>query len=92
MGLLMFNKLSLESSGGSPENLTPFPTGDRRRSVLDDGITINGDWESDGIVEFGGSIFSNVTADTLVATENGQVKGTVWPRDVTIAARFLRSI
>lgn len=81
----MFNKLPSQSSGGSPENLTPFPNGDRRRSVLHDGITINGDWESDGIVEFGGSIDGNVTADTLVVTETGKVRGYVWARNVTIA-------
>ena len=85
MGLLMFNKLPSQSSGRSPENLPLFPTGDCRRSVLHDGITINGDWDSDGIVEFGGSIVGNVTADTLVVTESGKVKGTVWARNVTIA-------
>lgn len=85
MGLLMLKKLPSQSSGDSPENLTPLPTGDRRRSVLHDGITIRGDWESEGIVEFGGSIVGNVTADTLVVTENGKVRGSVWARNVTIA-------
>ena len=81
----MFHKLPSQSPAGSPENLTPFPTGDRRRSVVHDGITINGDWDSDGIVEFDGSIVGNVTADTLVVTENGSITGNVWARNVTIA-------
>ena len=85
MGLLMLKKLPSQSSGDSPENLPPLPTGDRRRSVLHDGITIRGDWESEGIVEFGGSIVGNVTADTLVVTENGKITGNVWARNVTVA-------
>ena len=81
----MFNKLPSQSSAGRHGDLTSYPTGDRRCSVLHDGITINGDWESDGIVEFGGSIVGNVTADTLVVTENGKVRGNVCARNVTIA-------
>ena len=81
----MFNKLPSQSSAGRHGDLTSYPTEDRRRSVLHDGITINGDWQSDGIVEFGGSIVGNVTADTLVVTENGTVRGNVWARNVTIA-------
>lgn len=81
----MFNKLLSQSSSGLPGDLATFPNGDRRRSVVHDGITINGNWESDGIVEFGGSIIGDVTADTLVVTENGQVRGNVRARTVTIA-------
>jgi cytoskeletal protein CcmA (bactofilin family) len=58
---------------------------DRRRSVLHDGITITGDWESDGIVEFGGTIKGDLTADTIVLTEDGLITGNVRARNVTIS-------
>jgi cytoskeletal protein CcmA (bactofilin family) len=79
----MFTKSSAQSSDipvGSQS-----ASADRRRSVLHDGITIRGDWESDGIVEFGGTIIGDLTADTLVLTEDGKVTGNVRARNVTIS-------
>ena len=57
---------------------------DRRRSVLHEGISINGDWTSHGIVEFGGEIVGNLNVDTLVLTRNGRVAGHVRAHSVTI--------
>lgn len=47
----------------------------QRRSVLHDGIVIKGDWQSDGIVEFGGAITGDLTVDVLIVTSTGTVDG-----------------
>lgn len=57
---------------------------DKRRSVLHAGITIQGNWTSDGIVEFGGTITGDLTADVLVVTKTGQITGTIRADHVTI--------
>ena len=79
----MFSKSSPQSSAIPVANASA--SDDRRRSVLHDGITIRGNWESDGIVEFGGTIIGDLTADTLVLTEQGKVTGNVRARNVTIS-------
>lgn len=57
---------------------------DKRRSVLHEGITIQGNWTSDGIVEFGGTIIGDLTADIHVVTKTGQITGTIRADHVTI--------
>jgi cytoskeletal protein CcmA (bactofilin family) len=57
---------------------------ERRRSVLHEGIRIKGDWTSDGVVEFGGTIEGDLTAEVLVLTAQGKIKGNVRAHTVTI--------
>lgn len=81
----MFAKSSTIPAGPTPS--TPSggaSSADRRRSVLHEGITIRGEWTSDGIVEFGGTFVGDLTVDTLVLTRSGQIKGNVKARNVTI--------
>ena len=65
-----------------PKSLSEKPK--PRRSLLHDGIVINGDWRSDGIVEFGGKITGDLTVDVLVVTGTGKVDGNVRARSVTV--------
>jgi len=58
--------------------------GNARRSVLHEGITIKGEWTSDGIVDFGGTFEGDLTVDTLVLARTGRIKGNVRARSVTI--------
>ncbi len=58
--------------------------GNTRRSVLHEGITIKGEWTSDGIVDFGGTFEGDLTVDTLVLARTGRIKGNVRARSVTI--------
>ena len=60
----------------------------QRRSVLHDGIVIKGDWQSDGIVEFGGGITGDLTVDVLIITSTGTVEGNVRARSVTVEGRL----
>ena len=70
------------------EGLTPASSFSKeprqRRSLLHDGIVIQGDWQSDGIVEFGGRITGDLTVDVLVVTGTGNVDGNVRARSVTV--------
>ena len=45
---------------------------------------IQGDWQSDGIVEFGGDIVGDLTVDVLIVKGSGRVDGNVRARSVTI--------
>ena len=65
-----------------PKSLSEKPK--PRRSLLHDGIVINGDWRSDGIVEFGEKITGDLTVDVLVVTGTGKVDGNVRARSVTV--------
>ena len=69
-----------------PKSLSEKPK--PRRSLLHDGIVINGDWRSDGIVEFGGNIIGDLTVDVLIVTGTGNVEGNVRARSVTIEGRL----
>ena len=87
--ITMFTKTPTPPTGTTP----PMPSAeassaDRRRSVLHEGITIKGEWTSDGIVEFGGTFVGDLTVDTLVLTRSGQIKGNVRARSVTIEGSF----
>ncbi len=69
---------------GAEQKDPDAPKGERRRSVLHEGITINGDWTSDGIVEFGGTIIGDLTVDTLIVARSGRIEGNVRARNVTL--------
>jgi cytoskeletal protein CcmA (bactofilin family) len=64
-------------------------TTEKRRSVLQEGIHINGDWSGDGIVEFSGTIVGDITVDTLVLTRTGHVTGTVRASHVIIEGTLI---
>lgn len=66
-----------------PEQLGKVET-NRRRSVLHDGIQIEGKWVSDGIVEFGGQFLGELSVETLVLTKDGRIRGDIRAQIVTI--------
>ena len=76
------NNDDLNSPESFSENRKP------RRSLLHDGIVIKGDWQSDGIVEFGGKITGDLTVDVLVVTGTGKVNGNVIARSATVEGHF----
>ncbi|MDB4185832.1 polymer-forming cytoskeletal protein [bacterium] len=65
-----------------------LPDSTQRRSVLHDGIVIEGDWQSDSIVEFGGAITGDLTVDVLIVTSTGTVEGNVRARSVTVEGQL----
>lgn len=65
---------------------------DKRRSVLHEGITIKGDWSSDGIIEFGGTIVGDLTAETLVLTKDGKITGNVHAHTVLVEGQITGTI
>jgi cytoskeletal protein CcmA (bactofilin family) len=85
----MFAK-SQDNSQNSPSPLSDAEAAaiNTRRSVLHEGITIKGEWTSDGIVDFGGTFEGDLTVDTLVLARNGKIKGNVRARSVTIEGRL----
>ena len=80
----MLNMFSNSNNGdlNSPESFSENRK--PRRSLLHDGIVIQGDWQSDGTVEFGGRITGDLTVDVLVLTGTGNVDGNVRARSVTV--------
>ena len=64
----------------------------KHRSVLHAGVTINGDWTSDGVVEFGGTIIGDLTAEAIVITKTGKVQGAVRAHSVTIEGTLTGTI
>jgi len=81
----MFAKTSTSLTENTPPMSGVEPTtADRRRSVLHEGITIKGEWTSDGIVDFGGTFEGDLNVDTLVLARTGKIKGNVRARSVTI--------
>ena len=63
-------------------------SGEKHRSKLHDDVWIKGDWTSDGVVEFGGKLVGNLTADVLVLTTEGQVTGNVRARNIIIEGQL----
>lgn len=65
---------------------TPSATAtvDRKRSVIAEDIVIEGNMVSQGILEFGGQITGDVTADAVVLTSTARVRGRVRARQLTI--------
>ncbi len=57
---------------------------DRKRSVIAEDIVIEGNIVSQGILEFGGQITGDITADAVVLTSTARVRGRVKARQLTI--------
>ena len=70
----------------SKPSQTPAPTTatDRKRSVIAEDILIEGNIVSQGILEFGGQITGDITADAVVLTSTARVRGRVRARQLTI--------
>ena len=70
----------------SKPSQTPMPTAatDRKRSVIAEDILIEGNIVSQGILEFGGQITGDITADAVVLTSTARVRGRVRARQLTI--------
>jgi cytoskeletal protein CcmA (bactofilin family) len=66
------------------QTLTPTAAVDRKRSVIAEDIVIEGNIVSRGILEFGGQITGDITADAVVITATARVRGRVRARQLTI--------
>ena len=80
----MFSRSKSETPKPYTAPLRDSASADRRRSVLYEGIRIKGDWTSDGVVEFGGTIEGDLTAEVLVLAAQGRIEGNVRAHTVTI--------
>lgn len=84
----MFNKSKPETNQPTqlpylrPSDTTPLV--DKRRSVLNEGVVIRGDWTSDGIVEFGGSLIGDLSAEVLIINKTGKLTGNTRANTITI--------
>lgn len=72
----------LGSKAGSPSS-APIST-ERRRSVFAEDLFVEGNIASEGILEFGGEIVGDLTADAVILTATARVKGRVRARQLTI--------
>ena len=61
---------------------------ERTRSVFAEDLRIEGNIASDGILEFGGQLTGDLTADALVLTTTARVKGNVRARQLTIEGQL----
>ena len=84
----MLKMFSSSTSDVTVSQNTNLDKKEQRHSVLHDGIVIQGDWQSDGIVEFGGKIIGDLTVDVLIVTGTGNVEGNVRARSVTIEGKL----
>lgn len=57
---------------------------DLKRSVIAEDILVDGNIVCQGILEFGGQITGDITADTVVVTSTARVRGRVQARQLTI--------
>jgi cytoskeletal protein CcmA (bactofilin family) len=84
----MFNKSKPESKQPAQLPYAPpadkTPLADKRRSVLNEGVVIRGDWTSDGIVEFGGSLIGDLSTEVLIIIKTGKLIGNTRANTVTI--------
>ena len=84
----MFSKTRPESDQPAQTGYAPppdkTPNVATRRSVLNEGVAIRGDWTSDGVVEFGGSLVGDLTAEVLIISKTGKVSGNMRAKTVTI--------
>jgi cytoskeletal protein CcmA (bactofilin family) len=83
---LMFSKAKPDPISPKPD-VAPnreAPQIDEQRSILLKGTSIKGDFASDGIVDLGGSIFGELTAETLVVTKSGKVEGGIHAASVIV--------
>jgi cytoskeletal protein CcmA (bactofilin family) len=88
----MFGKTIPAAQNERPNFAESDQIRDRRRSVLHEGITIRGEWHSDGIVDFGGKFDGNLYVETLVLNRSGQINGHVNAKTVTIDGDFTGTI
>ena len=88
----MFKMFSNSTNDNPVLQNTKLDKPEQRHSVLHDGIVIEGDWQSDGIVEFGGKIIGDLTVDVLIVTGTGNVEGNVRARSVTIEGKLYGTI
>lgn len=73
-----------------PETTLTWPrqaSPNRNRSTLSQGTNIKGHYVCEGILNFGGHIEGDLTADTLVIDQTGQVEGTIAARHLTIEGK-----
>jgi cytoskeletal protein CcmA (bactofilin family) len=88
----MFNKPKPEpqpqTNPGYRAPADKTPIADKRRSVLNEGVVIRGDWTSDGVVEFGGSLVGDLAAEVLVISKTGKLLGNMRANTVTIEGRL----
>ena len=84
----MLKMFSNSTSDVTVSQNTNLDKKEQRHSVLHDGIVIQGNWQSDGIVEFGGKIIGDLTVDVLIVTGTGNVEGNVRARSVTIEGKL----
>ena len=61
---------------------------DRKRSVFAEDLRIEGNITSEGIVEFGGQLTGDLTADAVVLTSTARVKGLVHARKLTVEGQL----
>lgn len=61
---------------------------DRKRSVFAEDLRIEGNITSEGIVEFGGQLTGDLTADAVVLTSTARVKGLVHGRKLTVEGQL----
>ena len=61
---------------------------ERKRSVFAEDLRIEGIIASDGILEFGGQLTGDLTADVLVLTPTARVTGNVRARQLTIEGQL----
>lgn len=57
---------------------------DRKRSVLAEDLHIDGSIIAEGVLEFGGMIQGDLTADAIILTPTARVKGRIRARQLTI--------
>lgn len=62
----------------------PQTTPERKRSLIGEDVRITGSLTTRGILEFGGEIRGELTADTLVLTRTARVHGKIRARHLTI--------
>lgn len=92
----MFNKSKSENKQTAQMPYAPpadkITLADKRRSVLNEGVVIRGDWTSDGIVEFGGSLIGDLSAEVLIINKTGKLIGNTRANTVTIEGNLEGSV
>ncbi|CUH61556.1 bactofilin family protein [Thalassobacter stenotrophicus] len=61
---------------------------ERKRSIFADDLRIEGNITCEGILEFGGQLTGDLTADAVVLTPTARVKGSVRARQLTIEGKL----
>ncbi|UYP67605.1 polymer-forming cytoskeletal protein [Thalassobacter stenotrophicus] len=72
----------------SPSSSNVPNKAERKRSIFADDLRIDGNIISEGILEFGGQLTGDLTADAVVLTPTARVKGSVRARQLTIAGKL----